>query len=324
MTNTQKVWILDSEGLNHDTEISLYEETNIEYKITTKDSYAEDLQTFGKFADAVVAQVGFTCDKELIDQLEKCKAICTFGMGFNHVDLVAARKQNIYVCNVPNYCEEEVADHTLALSLTLLRRLFDYNKQVKNGVWNPTNTEPIHRLSQTVIGLLGFGQISRMVAERFKGFGVTLIVHDRFVDNEIFEQHGVTHVSLDELLERSHLLSLHIPLTEETKNLIDEEKLSKLPQGAMIVNTCRGGIIDEAALAKLISTKHISGAGIDVLENEPPEIGNPLINLEQVIITPHAAFNSVEAQEQMQIETAQNVIRAIRGEKPLYIVNRLW
>lgn len=323
MTNTYKVWILDSEGLNHETEISLYETANIEYMITTKDTYPEDLQTFGKFADAVVAQVGFTCDRELIMQLDKCKAICTFGMGFNHVDLTAAKEQNIYVCNVPNYCEEEVADHTLALSLTLLRRLFEYNKQVKNGVWDPTNIEPIHRLSQTVIGLLGFGQISRMVAERFKGFGVTLIAHDRFVDDKVFKQYGVKSVSLDELLEQSNLLSLHIPLTEETRNLIDKDNLSKLPQGAMIVNTCRGGIIDEAALAKLIKDKHISGAGIDVLKNEPPEPGNPLIDLEEVIITPHAAFNSLEAQEQMQKETAQNVMRAVRGERPLYIVNNL-
>lgn len=323
MNNTHRVWILDSEGLNHDKEISLYQEADIEYKITTKDTYLEDLEAFGKHADAVVAQVGFACNKELIDQLDNCKAICTFGMGFNHVDLDAAKERGIYVSNVPNYCEEEVADHTLALSLTILRRLFEYNKQVKQDVWDPTNTEPIHRLSQTVVGLLGFGQIARMVAQRFEGFGVTIIAHDRFVDNEVFEEYGVTPVSLDELLEKSKLLSLHIPLTKETKNLIDKEKMSKLPKGAMVVNTCRGGIIDEAALAELIMSKHISAAGIDVLEHEPPEANNPLVGLEQVIMTPHAAFNSVEAAEQMQIETANNVKRAIDGEKPLYIVNGL-
>lgn len=323
MNSTQKVWILDSEGLDHDKEISLYHEAHVEYKITTKETYLEDLNTFGKDADAVVAQVGFACTKELINQLDNCKAICTFGMGFNHVDLEAAKEKEIYVSNVPNYCEEEVADHTLALSLTVLRRLFDYNKQVKQDVWDPTNTQPIHRLSQTVIGLLGFGQIARMVAQRFKGFGVTIIAHDRFVDEKVFDEYGVTSVSLDELLEKSNLLSLHIPLTKETKNLIDKEKMEKLPKGAMIINTCRGGIIDEAALAELITSKHISAAGIDVLEQEPPENDNPLVGLEQVIMTPHAAFNSVESAEQMQIETANNVIRAINGEKPLYIVNGL-
>lgn len=318
-----KVWILDDEGLNHTKEIDMYLSENIDYKITTKDTYAEDLQSFGRDADAIVAQVGFAVTEELIGNLNNCKAICTFGMGFNHVNLDAAKKRGIYVCNVPNYCAEEVADHTLALSLAILRRLPHYNRQVKQGGWDPTNTNPIHRLSKTVVGLLGFGQIARMVAERFKPFGVTLLAHDRFVDATVFEQYGVTPVTLEELLEKSYLLSLHVPLTEETKNLIDEKMLSKLPKGSMIVNTCRGGVINESALASFINKGHISAAGIDVLETEPPEANNPLIKLNNAIVTPHAAYNSVEAEEQMQIETAENIIKAIRGEKPLHIVNGL-
>src|SRR5699024_11143313 len=149
-----------------------------------------------QYANAVVAQVGFAVTNDLIEQLHHCKAICTFGMGFNHVDLEAAKKHGIYVCNVPNYCAEEVADHTLALSLALLRRLPHYNKQVKQGGWDPTNTKPIHRLSETVVGLLGFGQIARMVAERFKPFGVTLLAHDQYVDPTVFKQYGVTSLSL--------------------------------------------------------------------------------------------------------------------------------
>lgn len=323
MVYKQKVWILDNEGLNHTKEISIYQSENIEYKVTTKESFTEDLQSFGKYADAVVAQVGFAVENDLIEQLRKCKVICTFGMGFNHVDIDTAKKHDIYVCNVPNYCAEEVADHTLALSLAILRRLSHYNRQVKQGEWDPTNTKPIYRLSETVVGLLGFGQISRMVAERFKPFGVTLLAHDRFVDATVFKQYGVTSVSLDELLEKSYLLSLHVPLTEETKDLINEEKLSKLPKGAMVVNTCRGGVIKESALASLMNSGHISAAGIDVLKTEPPKKNNPLVELEETIITPHAAYNSIEAENQLQIETAQNVIRAIRGEKPLHIVNGL-
>lgn len=323
MNNKPKVWILGNEGFNHDKEISLYQKANVEYKITTKETYSEDLQIFGKHADAIVAQVDYPCNAELIEQLHACKVICTFGIGFNHVDLKAAKNQGIYVCNAPDYCKEEVADHTLALSLTILRRIFNYNKQVKKGVWDPTNTEPIHRLSHTVVGLLGFGQIARMVAERFKGFGVTIIAHDQFVDEDVFEQYGVTSVSLNELLEKSNLLSLHIPLTTETKNLLDKEKMSKLSKGAMIVNTCRGGIIDEAALATLIISGHISLAGIDVLEQEPPEERNPLIGLDEVIITPHAAFKSVESELQIQKDIAENVMRAIRGENPFHVVNDL-
>lgn len=323
MGSKAKVWILDDEGLHHDKEIEMYQQRNIEYKITTEATFEKDLVEYGKHADAIVAQVSFQCSAELIHKLERCKIICTFGMGFNHVDLEAAKAHNIYVCNVPHYCAEEVSDHTLALSLTLLRRLFAYNKKVKDSTWDPTDTEPIHRLSHTVVGLLGFGQIARMVATRFKAFGVKLIAHDRFVDEDVFNQYGVTSVALDELLEQSNLLSLHVPLTKETRNIINEEKMRKLPKGAIIVNTCRGGILDEVALTKMIREKRISGAGIDVLEHEPPQKGNELIQLEEAIITPHAAYYSIEAEEQMQTETAMNVIRAIQDEKPQNIVNGL-
>jgi D-3-phosphoglycerate dehydrogenase len=321
MGNVKSVWILDDEGLNHEREIELYHKHGIKYRITTKKSFTSDLKDFGTNADAIVAQVGFQCPSELIVLLEKCKIICTFGMGFNHVDLKTAADRNIYVCNVPDYCAEEVSDHTLALSLTLLRKLFDYNNNVKNGIWDPTNTKPIHRLSHTTVGLLGFGQIARMVADRFKSFGIAVIAHDKFVDQGVFEQHEVTSVSLDKLLDCSNLLSLHVPLTKETKNLLDEKKLRKLPSGAILVNTCRGGIVNEEALVKLIKKKHISGVGLDVLEEEPPKRENELIQMGEVIITPHAAYYSVEAEEQMQTDTALNIIRVLRNEKPKNIVN---
>src|SRR5699024_5597037 len=123
----------------------------------------KDLQEFGRKTDAIVAQVGFQIKADLIEKLENCKVICTFGMGFNHVDLGASNAHNIAVCNVPDYCTEEVADHTLTLSLSLLRRLFTYHKKVRSGIWDPTEVEPIKRLSETTIGLLGFGKIARKV-----------------------------------------------------------------------------------------------------------------------------------------------------------------
>lgn len=323
METKPKVWILDDEGLSHEKEFEIYEENNIEYRVTTKASFETDLEEFGKDAIAIVGQVGFQIDAELMDQLKNLKAICSFGMGFNQIDIEAARERNIYVCNVPNYCAEEVADHTVALSLSLLRRLFHYNRSVKNGIWDPTDTEPIHRLSHTVIGLLGFGQIARNVAQKLKAFGVKIIAHDRFVDEKVFEQYGVTSVSFEELLEQSHLLSLHVPLTKETRHMLNYENLKKLPKGAFIVNTCRGGVIVEEDLVKVIKEKHLSGAALDVLEKEPPEKDNELLKLDDVIITPHAAYFSVEAEEQMQEETAMNVVRVVRNEKPINIVNNL-
>lgn len=323
MEKKPKVWILDDEGLSHEKEFEIYEQHHIEYRVTTKASFEKDLEEFGKEAIAVVCQVGFPIDSELINELTNCKVICSFGMGFNQIDLQAASDKNIYVCNVPDYCAEEVADHTLALSLSLLRRLFHYNKNVKNGIWDPTDTEPIHRLSNTIIGLLGFGQIARNVAQKFKAFGVTIIAYDKFVDDKIFKEYGVTRVSFDELLERSNLLSLHVPLTDETRNMLNYEQLKKLPKGAFVVNTCRGGVIVEDDLVKLIKEKHISGAGLDVLLSEPPEKDHELIQLDEVIITPHAAYFSIEAEEQMQRETAWNVVKVVQNESPKNIVNKL-
>lgn len=323
MKNKAKVWILDDEGLTHDKEFEIYKDNNIEYKVTTKSTFDKDLREFGTNTDAVVAQVGFQCDTNLINQLKKCKAIFTFGMGYNHVDLETAAKKGIYVCNMPDYCAEEVSDHTLALSLTLLRKLFAYNKKVKKGIWDPTDTQPIYRLSNTVVGLFGFGQIARKVAKRFLPFGVKLIAHDKYVDDAIFAEYDVTPVDFDTLLQQSNLLSLHVPLTDETRNILNYERMKMLPKGAIIINTCRGGIIQEQDLVKLLNEKHLSGAGLDVLSIEPPNTDNELLTLEETIITPHAAYFSVEAEEELQIRTAKNVLRVIKGEKPKHIVNKL-
>src|SRR5690625_1599888 len=212
MLTNKRVWILENEGLPHDEEIAIYKEANIQVKQSTKESFNEDFEIYGKYAHAIVVGVDFTLGKETINRLNNCQILCSFGMGFDQIDISAATKKNIYVTHIPNYCHTEVADHTLALSLSLLRRLFDYNKQVKNGLWQPTNTTPIQRLSETVVGLLGFGQIARIVAKRFRPFGVKLIAHDKYVAVHHFNNYQVTSVSLDELLMKSHLLSLHVPL----------------------------------------------------------------------------------------------------------------
>lgn len=319
----KKVWILDNKNLPHDKEVSMYEAQGYEVLFSTSETLDEDLKTYGQFADALVTQVGFECDANFINQLNNCKIICTFGMGFNHIDLNATKENNIYVCNIPNYCALEVADHTLTLALTLLRKVFSHNKNVKNGHWDPTAVGKVHRFNHVTIGLLGFGQIARMVAERFKVFGFKVIAHDDFVSSDIFESYHVEKVSLDELLYNANLLSLHVPLTKETKNMLTEERLLQLPKGAYVVNTCRGGVINEEALLKLVLDDHIAGAGLDVFEEEPPSANNQLLHLDNVIVSPHAAYYSVEAEEQMQTETAENIIRTINGEKPINIVNGL-
>ena len=319
----KKVWILDDEWLTHDLEKELYQENGLEVKVSTSQSLMDDFEAYGKDADGIVAQVGFQLGADLISHLTNCKIIASSGVGFNHIDLEAAKEKGIYVSNQPEYCLGEVADHTLALALTVARRLRAYNEQVKAGKWDPLDTLPIYRLQNRTVGLLGFGRIAREVSKRFKAFGLEVIAYDKYADEAVFKAFDVKQVSFETLLEASDILSLHVALTEETKGLINYETMKKLPKDALIINTCRGEIINEADLVKVMKEGHLAGAGLDVLISEPPDASNELLHMDEVFVTPHASYVSQESEQELRSETSLNIIRAIRGEKPHYIVNAL-
>ncbi|MEI3614088.1 C-terminal binding protein [Pseudogracilibacillus sp. SO30301A] len=316
-----KVWILDDEWFTHELEEEIYTKHGIEFKVTRSESLQEDFQSFGKHADGIVAQVGFDFGKDYISKLTNCKIIASSGVGFNHIDLKAAKKKGIYVTNMADYCIGEVSDHTIALALVVVRRLRAYNEQVRNGEWDPLDTLPIHRLKGRTVGLLGFGRIAKEVARKFKVFGVQVIAHDKFVPEEVFSELGVESVTLDELLERSNILSLHVPLTKETEGLINYERMKQLQKGSFIINTCRGAIINEADLTRAIEEGHIAGAGLDVLVEEPPNKDLELLHLDEVYVTPHSSYVSVESEYELRSRTCLNVIRAIEGEVPEFVLN---
>lgn len=315
------VWILDDEWTDHSMELAIYEQNGFNVKITRSENLTEDTEKYASHADGVVAQIGFPCGKGLIERLDNCKIIAISGVGYNHVDIEAASARGIYVANVPDYCIEEVSDHTVALMLFLTRRLGMYREKVRQGGWDPLDIPTIHRLQEQTIGLLGFGRIARRVAEKVKPFSARVIAHDSYVDDDVVKQRGVHPVSLEELLEQSNILSLHVPLTEETRNLLNRERLSKLPQGAFIVNTCRGGIIDERALQAAIEEGHIAGAGLDVLTVEPPSPDHPLFRMEEVIVTPHSSYISEEAVAELKRRTCETVINGVQGKVP-YALNK--
>lgn len=314
------VWILDDEWNNHDVELSIYARNEFEVKITRSKTLAEDMLEYAPYADGVVAQVGFPCDANLIEQLASCKVIAVSGVGFNHVDVKAANEKGIPVATVPDYCVDEVSDHTLMLFLAVTRRLRYFNENVRNGKWDPLATPPIHRLSRQTVGLLGFGRIARKVAQKLKPFGVRLIAHDLYVADEVFEEYGVEPVSLDGLFKQSNVLSLHIPLTEQTKRIVNYERLLSMPKGAFIINTCRGGTIDEDGLIKSIKEEHISGAALDVLETEPPELGYELLHMDEVLITPHSAYISEESVVELKEKTCQAIIDGVNGKQPANVL----
>lgn len=315
-----KVWIIDLEGLDHSKEIEIYKENNVDFVFSSKETYDKDFNRMMSEATVIVVEASVAIDETVINQLEKCKAILSFGTGFDNIDVQAAYRRNIAVCNLPDYCSDEVADHTLSLILSLLRRIPNYNADLKSGKWNSISAKPLHRFQDTVIGLLGFGRIAQKVAERLKPFGFTIIAYDEYVDENIFSNKGVTAVSLDKVLSESNLLSLHVPLTQETENLLNEETMRKLPKDAMVVNTCRGGIIDETSLVKLIDEGGLSGAAIDVFLSEPPNLANDIFQRDDIITTPHAAYYSIESIEEMQTRTAENALRVLQDKDPLYQV----
>lgn len=319
----KKVWILDDEWFTHDVEKGIYDDHNIEYKVTRSDTVKEDFETFGKYADGIVAQIGFPCGADIISELDNCKIIAASGVGFNHIDLDAASEKGIYVTNMADYCIGEVSDHTIALALTVARRLRAYNEQVKSLGWNPLDTLPIKRLKGRTVGLLGFGRIAKEVARKFQVFGVEVIAHDEFVPKEAFAEYGVTQVTLDELLDRSDILSLHVPLTEETEGLLNYDRLKQLKEGSILINTCRGAIIQEDALVKVMKEGHLAGAGLDVLTEEPPGRDQELLHMEEVFVTPHSSYVSEESEYELRSRTSLNVIRAIQGETPEFVQNAM-
>jgi D-3-phosphoglycerate dehydrogenase len=271
---------------------------------------AEVLAAAGE-ADGVMVQYA-PITARVLASLRRCRVIARYGVGLDMIDLSAARERGIPVCNVPDYCLEEVSDHAVALILAGVRKLVVLNDSVRSGVWDCRVARPVPRLADCTVGLIGFGRIARRVARKLSGFGCPLLVHDPFVAQQIVGEHGAAAVGLEELLERGDVVSLHTPLTPATRRMIDAAALLRMKPTALLVNTSRGGLIDEQALAEALKAGRIGGAALDVLEREPPTPDSPLRGLRNLILTPHAAFYSEQSMPTLQAETARAVARVLR------------
>ena len=251
----------------------------------------------------------------------KAKVITRYGVGYDNIDIKAATEKGILVTNVV-YDITDVADHAVSLVLSLVRKIPWINETTKNGEWNWRKHQPIARLKGKTVGIIGFGRIGRKAAQRLKGFEVKLIAYDPYVPPEVFKKDGVKKVDLETLLERSDIVTIHVALTEETHHLIGVDELRKMRRNALLVNVSRGGLIDEKALYEALKEGRIAGAGLDVLEQEPPASGNPLLSLENLIITPHIAWYSTSSLGEIQEKAAEDVARALTGQTPINLVNK--
>ena len=281
---------------------------------------ADDILAVAKDADAILVTYA-KLTRELIMQLTRCKAIGRFGLGVDNIDLPAAKEKGIAVNYVPDYCIREVSDHAMALLLALIRKIPFSNRLVQGGRWEMPAVVPIRRIEGTVLGLIGFGHIPRLVAPKAKAFGMTVIAHDPYAKPEVFKAAGVEPVDFDTLLATSDYLSVHAPLTPQTRGMMNAQAFGKMKKGAYIVNTARGPLIEEAALIAALDSGQLGGAGLDVVAVEPLAKESPLLGRDNVIITPHTAFYSIEALEELQSKCASDVARVLGGGKAIYPIS---
>jgi D-3-phosphoglycerate dehydrogenase len=279
----------------------------------------ESIVAAAREADALLVTYA-KINADMIREMKKCKIISRFGIGVDNVDIEAATRQRIVVTKVPDYCIDEVSDHAMALLLSLVRKIPFSSARAHAGRWEMPAVTPIHRLRGTVLGLVGFGRIPQLVAPKAKAFGMRVMAYDPYVPLNVMEQAGVGRLEFPELLKISDYISIHSPLLPETHHLFSDEVFRQMKPGALIVNTSRGPVVDEAALARALDAKQLAGAALDVLEQEPP-VNSPLFGRDNVILTPHTSFYSVESLEELQTKAAEEVVRVLSGQPPLNPVN---
>jgi D-3-phosphoglycerate dehydrogenase len=284
-----------------------------------KSPSAEDILAVARDADAILVTYAKLLG-DLLRQLTRCKAIGRFGLGVDNIDIKTAAELGITVTYVPDYCMHEVSDHAMALLLALVRKIPLSNAVVQGGRWEMPAVVPIHRLVGRVLGLVGFGNIPRALAPKAKAFGLRVVTYDPYVSPTALAAAGIEGVSFEQLLEISDFVSIHAPLMPATHGLFNTEVFGKMKKGALLINTARGPLIDEDALVAALNSGQLGGAALDVVAVEPLPKESQLIGRDNVILTPHTAFYSVEALNELQTKCAADVARVLSGEKPVYPV----
>ena len=281
----------------------------------------EKLQEFVQDADYVITQFA-PLNAAVIQSMAKCQVIVRYGIGVDNVDVDAAAKQGIPVCNVPDYCVDEVADHTLAFILALTRKVVPGWDVVRAGEWRlAAPLEQMHTLKELTVGVVAYGKIGKEVAGRLKAFKSKVLVFDPYVGDEEIESDGLLPTDLDGIFRHSDLISLHCPSTAETRQMINAQSISTMKRGVMLVNTSRGTLVNTEDLVAALESGHISAAALDVVDPEPIPADSPLLKMDNVILHSHVASCSVNSRTRLRTSVAEAVARAVRGEKLINVVN---
>ena len=306
-------------GLDHANiveEQEVFTRAAVRFRVVPARAATEYLERCGD-ADGLLVQYG-DVTRRVFEGLPRLRVLVRYGVGVDGIDLGAATDRGVPVVNVPDYGIDEVANHAVALLLALARKLARLDRQTRSGAWDVFRVGPVARLSGQTVGLLGCGRIGSAVARKLGGFDVRLLGCDPYVNT--FPP-GVQPVAFERLLAESDYVSIHCPLTPETRHLFGEETLARMRPTAALINTARGGIVDTAALVEALRMGLLAAAGLDVLETEPIDPASPLLRMEQVIVTPHAAWYSEEGRSDLKRRAAEEAVRVLRGERPRHCVN---
>ena len=317
----KKIVVIEPGYLNYSAEESILQNWDPQFVVVPANASLEEKLRQVSNADAIMVREA-TVSRPMIEAMQQCRVIVRYGVGVDNIDSQAAKEKGIYVANVPDYGSEDVAEHALALLLAATRRIATRNRDVRDGQWGIGQREPMFRLAGKILGVVGFGRISRCFVQKASGFGFKrILVVDPLLTDEQASQAGVTRVNLDTLCREADFISLHAPLTPDTHHLIGEAELAKMKPSAVLVNTSRGGLIDEQALINALLQQRIFAAGLDVFESEPLSAKSPLLQMENTLCTDHTAWFTEESVVELQSKAAHEVRRAFEGEHPLNWVN---
>ena len=314
-----KVVITDAEYPSFDIEKKVLSPCNVNL-VKCQCTTEEELIRNCRDADAILNQYA-KITPHVIENLDHAKIIARYGIGVDNVDLDAATKKNIFVTNVV-YDICDVADHTIMLMLTLTRKIFFVEKSIKRFEWDWKKFHPIPRIKGKTIGIIGLGRVGRQVTRRLQGFDVHLLACDPYIPTDVFTTYHAKQVDLKTLLGHSDIVTVHVPLTDETRHMISSDQLKKMKKKAILINAARGGIVDEKALVNALIKKDIAGAGLDVLEQEPIQKDHPLLRFDNVIITPHMGWYSEDTVDEVQCIAAEQVLQCLQGKIPTNLVNK--
>ncbi|UCF90375.1 MAG: C-terminal binding protein [Desulfobacterales bacterium] len=303
-------------------ERDILEPMGAELVLTAEDCTAEDqVIKAAQDADAVLVREA-PIGQRVIEAFQRCRIIARYGVGVDNVDLQTARKRKIYVSNVPDYGTEDVSDHAVALLLACIRQLPLRDRNLRRGIFESDIRDEIYRTTGKTLGLVGYGKIARAFHRKWRGFlPGRVLVCDPFVTAEVIRANEAEKVDLDTLLAASDYITLHTPLTPESRHIIDAAALTKMKKTAILVNTSRGAVVDETALVTALRNGQILAAGLDVFEKEPLGQDHPLVALPNVILTSHVAWYSKDSVQELQTRAAQEVRRVLAGERPVCWVN---